>query len=124
MPPGWWVTVGRRMAAALRRADTVSRWGGDEFAAVLPDLPRLGEAAALGGRLLAACQQPAAVERVILRPRLSVGLAVSPDHGRDAGALLAAADRAMYRAKAAGGDRIVLAELGDCVSAAGRRRTA
>jgi diguanylate cyclase (GGDEF)-like protein len=116
--------VGRRMVAALRRADTVARWGGDEFAAVLPDLARVGEGVALGGRLLVACQQPAAVGDVILRPRLSVGLAVSPGHGRDAGGLLACADRAMYRAKAAGGGRIVLAELGDDARAVGQRRTA
>jgi diguanylate cyclase (GGDEF)-like protein len=117
--------VGRRMAAALRRADTVGRLGGDEFAAVLPDLARVGEGAALGARLLAACQRPAAFGDVVLHPRLSVGLAVSPGHAREAGALLACADAALYRAKAAGGGRIVLAKPGDGGRKAGwQRRTA
>ena len=84
---------------------------------------RGGEGAALGGRLLAACQRPAAIGGVILRPRLSVGLALSPDHGRDAGPS-ACADRAMYRAKAAGGCRLALAESGDRSREARRRRTA
>jgi diguanylate cyclase (GGDEF)-like protein len=112
--------VGQRMVSALRRADTVARWSGDEFVAILPDLAGVGDAVARGGRLVAACQRPAAVERVILRPRLSVGLAVFPEHGRGAGALLAAADRAMYRAKAAGGGRLALAEPAGGARAGGR----
>ena len=101
----------------------MARWSGDEFVAILPDVAGVGGAVALGGRLMAACQRPAAVERVILRPRMSVGLAMFPEHGSDAGALLEAADRAMYRAKAAGGGRLALAEPVGGPRAAGRRRT-
>jgi diguanylate cyclase (GGDEF)-like protein len=43
---------------------------------------------------------------------MSVGVALFPDHGKDAPSLIAAADQAMYQAKASGRDRVVVASSG------------
>lgn len=92
--------VARRLAGCVREADTVARWGGDEFAVLLRDAGDTGrvvDAIIEAGRAPAACGDRAL--------RLSLGACRFPDAGRDAAALLHAADAAMYDAKRAGGDR-------------------
>ncbi|MGY1672446.1 GGDEF domain-containing protein [Geodermatophilus sp. SYSU D00710] len=97
-------TVLRRAAAALgaavRETDTVARLGGDEFA-VLAGSPAPADDAALAGRLRDAVAEAGAGCGVTA----SVGCAlVRPDD--DVADVLHRADAAMYRAKAAGGDRV------------------
>jgi len=82
----------------------VARYGGEEFAVILPGVT---EAAALDAaerirRAVAAAPTPAPVTA-------SLGVAGCPPHGRVGEELLAAADAALYRAKAGGRDRAVLA---------------
>jgi hypothetical protein len=88
------------LGAAVRETDTVARMGGDEFA-VLASCPAPDDDAALAGRLRAAVAEVGAGCGVTA----SVGCAlVHPD---DAVVdVLHRADAAMYRAKAAGGDRV------------------
>ncbi|WP_170153417.1 GGDEF domain-containing protein [Roseiarcus fermentans] len=96
-------TIAARLAGSVRTADTVARFGGDEFVVVLGDRPGsaddIGEAV---DRLRAAIAAEVRIGRRIVRVTASVGLAIFPDHGRDAAALLANADAAMYRAKKGG----------------------
>ncbi len=84
------------LRALLREDDTVSRWGGDEFAVLLRSVGVVG-AMRVAEKIVASCADTAQDVRV------SVGVARYPDHGATAEALLQAADGAMYRAKAAGG---------------------
>ncbi|MGY1695352.1 MULTISPECIES: diguanylate cyclase domain-containing protein [unclassified Geodermatophilus] len=92
--------VAAALGAAVRETDTVARMGGDEFA-VLADCPAPGDDAALAGRLRAAVAEVGAGCGVTG----SVGCALV--HADDAVAdVLHRADAAMYRAKAAGGDRV------------------
>jgi diguanylate cyclase (GGDEF)-like protein len=93
-----------RLGRALRAGDTVFRTGGDEFVALLPALSTPAEAAELAARVIHTVAQPLAIGGVrdgVVTPGVSVGIAHWSS--RDGGdALLAAADRAMYAAKASG----------------------
>ncbi len=99
------VEVAKRLRAGLREGDTVGRWGGEEFLAVLP--MTLGPAAHLLAERL--CRDIAASP--IPMPdgtSLPVGISVgSCGDLLDEDALLRAADGALYRAKAAGRGRAV-----------------
>jgi diguanylate cyclase (GGDEF)-like protein/PAS domain S-box-containing protein len=91
-----------RLRAAVRPADTVARLGGDEFIVVCEDVDR-ETATALGRRMDAAIRQPLTVDGTEHRLTASIGIALGDD---DAEALLARADAAVYRAKAAGRGRV------------------
>ncbi|GAB4211492.1 MAG: hypothetical protein Fur007_01920 [Rhodoferax sp.] len=96
-------TVAQRMQQALREGDTLARNGGDEFVAVLVDLPMREQALVLAERLLAAAAQPIAHEGVPLQVSASIGLSFYPQHpAPDLQALLRQADEAMYQAKQSG----------------------
>ena len=96
--------VGRRLQAAVRGTDTVSRMGGDEFV-VLAEECGPDALARLADRLLAACDATFQIDGRPLQVGLSIGVArgMAPGDGLDG--LLRAADAAMYRAKAEGKHR-------------------
>jgi diguanylate cyclase (GGDEF)-like protein len=92
--------VAMSLRRSIRSVDTAARIGGDEFCVLLPEQD-LKSAAKLAARLATA------IEEEVATPddpsvSVSIGVAASPEHGDDAEALIDTADRAMYRAKAAG----------------------
>jgi diguanylate cyclase (GGDEF)-like protein len=107
--------VAGRLEVTLRSYDAVGRYGGEEFLVVLPSADP--EAAlAVAERIRSQVARPPTDERLAeLRVTVSLGVASLADVPADgppeqrAEALLRAADQAMYRAKAAGRDRTVLA---------------
>lgn len=105
--------VAGRLGGCVRASDTLARLGGDEFAAILPE-PGSGEAVERVGRaMLAALARPIELDGGTARISASIGLALFPDDGEDAAALLRCADRAMYEAKRRGRNGLVRhAELG------------
>jgi diguanylate cyclase (GGDEF)-like protein len=93
-----------QLAASLPRpADLFGRIGGDEFASLLPNTERQ-VALLLAERLRAAFQATSHIigERTVAVTVSSIGVAISEDANSDLGALLEAADRALYRVKALG----------------------
>ncbi|MFO8151323.1 MAG: sensor domain-containing diguanylate cyclase [Trueperaceae bacterium] len=95
--------VAARMAASLRAEDTIARLGGDEFGALLIDVQQEEEDAVVVARkLLAAVAAAPAAVGIATEVGASIGVAFFPDDGKDADALLRAADDAMYRVKSAG----------------------
>jgi diguanylate cyclase (GGDEF)-like protein len=94
--------VAARLQAILREGDLVARFGGDEFAVLLPNTD-VTEASAIVRRLVTALSPPSVINGRSLRVAGSIGLAVSPVHGRAPASLLRKADVAMYAAKRRGG---------------------
>lgn len=90
--------IAERAQANLRRSDFIARFGGEEFVILMPDT-HLDEAVAVLERLRAGLDMDTTV---------SIGVAElrAPD---DAGSLLERADRALYRAKESGRDRVAAA---------------
>lgn len=92
--------VAQRLRRVCRETDLVSRWGGDEFVVVVEDLSGQDGAAAVAGKVVAALREDIELGELRLPSACSVGIAMAPQDGCDADALLARADMAMYRAKA------------------------
>lgn len=93
------VAVGRCLQTAVRADDTVCRYGGDEFTCLLLNVHTSSDAerfaTGLARRIATACETPANRQLV----NASIGVALYPDHGHTADALIRHADQAMYRAK-------------------------
>jgi diguanylate cyclase (GGDEF)-like protein len=113
-------SVGKMLAAEVREYDTVGRFGGEEFVAVLPkagDVDALVVAERLRSRinelriaaLVDGVEGDGAADHALA---VSVGVACSGFDGMELAGLLLAADGALYRAKAAGRNRVVLADRG------------
>ena len=96
--------VAKRLQECLHRGDTLSRFGGDEFAALLPSVHTRRQAAAVARRLLEGLSAPFVVDGHELDIAASAGIALYPEAGNTAPALIQNADMAMYHAKGVGGD--------------------
>ncbi len=92
-----------RLTECLRRIDTVSRQGGDEFVILLqPGLEGVDTVAHVAEKILATVSAPYTIDNQELNVTASVGISVYPDDGRDIDSLLKNADAAMYHAKESG----------------------
>jgi len=92
--------VGIRLRKVLWEFDTVARLGGDEFSVILPMADKNGAAAAVL-KILLELQAPFTLNGHTLNVGTSIGIAVFPDHGKDADGLMRSAEVAMYAAKQA-----------------------
>jgi diguanylate cyclase (GGDEF)-like protein len=91
--------VAARLQDALRSEDVVARLGGDEFAVCLPALDSADQAMQTADDILTLVEQVFVVDGIAVEVRASIGVAVSPEHGRDSNLLMQRADVAMYVAK-------------------------
>jgi diguanylate cyclase (GGDEF)-like protein/PAS domain S-box-containing protein len=99
------------LCAALRKGDTVARFGGDEFVLILPDLEAIEDAIRIVQKILLRFRKPFPVGNRELVVTSSIGIAVFPDAGMAEGLLLKNADIAMYEAKQAGGAGFRLSKI-------------
>jgi two-component system, cell cycle response regulator len=96
--------VARRIRAVTREVDVAFRRGGEEFVILLPETDAAG-GAALARRLAGEVRHtPVFTCEHAISVTVSIGVAVYPEHGTTGSAVLEAADRALYAAKAAGRD--------------------
>ncbi|MBC7500085.1 MAG: EAL domain-containing protein [Herminiimonas sp.] len=108
--------IGARLSALLREEDTLSRIGGDEFVVLLKNLrPDLNDATrvveAAAEKIRHALLLPVRIDDQEYIVSGSIGATLLPRFGATADDLLREADTAMYRAKAAGRNRIAFFEL-------------
>ncbi len=98
--------VSARLLAIIRDSDTLSRHGGDEFLLLLSDISHSTDVTRLAAKMEQALAQPYQVDGNSLTLSASIGIALFPQHGDTAKALISYADAAMYRAKQQGGAEV------------------
>ena len=98
--------VARRLLHCVRQGDTAARLEQDAFALVLPGLHHSEDASRIGEKVQRALRKPFPLSEGPTSLTASVGIAVFPEDGEDAPALLASAEHAAARAHAAGGNRV------------------
>ncbi len=94
--------VARRLSTVVRTADTVARFGGDEFVLIGTSVADAEDAAGLASRVMDVLQAPVRIAAIDIHTSPSIGIAMYPDDGTTSQALLAHADAAMYSAKQRG----------------------
>jgi diguanylate cyclase (GGDEF)-like protein len=95
-------SVAKRIVACIRRTDTVSRYGGDEFVVLLSQVGQAEDAVFIARKILNSLGEPLHIDQKHLQTTASVGVATYPGDGQDAETLLHNADIAMYDAKKLG----------------------
>lgn len=92
-------SVAGRLLACVRRTDTVSRLGGDEFLILLSQVEHAEDAALSARKVLRALAAPHIIDGKSINTSVSVGVSAYPNDGHDGEGLISKADTAMYEAK-------------------------
>jgi diguanylate cyclase (GGDEF)-like protein len=120
-----------RLQHCVRNADTIARWGGDEFVVLLESMSRPDDAVFVAKRIIYAFSRPFVRDGQDFYLSASIGIALhSEAEGTEVGTLLQHADAAMYRVKRLGGNNYQIyssqmnLNLSDRLSLANRLRSA
>jgi diguanylate cyclase (GGDEF)-like protein len=97
-------SVATCLSACVRKSDTVSRQGGDEFVILLSEVTQAADAATSAAKMISELKKEHSIGEHRLRVTASIGLSTYPGDGEDAETLLKNADTAMYHAKEYGRD--------------------
>ncbi len=93
------IQVAKRLQSVIEESDVLARLGGDEFAILLSAIRSNDEVKAVAQRIIDALAEPFNVDQNVITTGISIGIAIGPDHGMTADALLVAADLALYSVK-------------------------
>ena len=94
--------IAARFRDVVRKADTVARIGGDEFLVILTGVRATNIVERIAADLIEETSRAVSIGRYEFKVGLSIGIALYPADGADAGELIQAADKAMYQAKKSG----------------------
>jgi diguanylate cyclase (GGDEF)-like protein len=114
--------IGERLREVTGESSFIARLGGDEFTIVFPYSGRTAEVEQRAGRIVDGFQRPLSIDRREVSVGVSCGVAIFPEHGRDATALLRAADAALFRAKDLGRNQLCIHDPVMLVDASNRFR--
>jgi diguanylate cyclase (GGDEF)-like protein/PAS domain S-box-containing protein len=103
------IAVAERLSELVREIDTVSRFGGDEFAILVSEVDTIDDVITLANKVIDALAQPFILEKHTIHVSASLGIALYPDHGTNMETLMNEADAAMYQAKRNGHNNYVIA---------------
>src|SRR5690349_1471545 len=110
-------SVAQRLTSCVRESDTIARFGGDEFAILLTQIPRAQDAANVARAIKQALDQAFLFEDQEIFVSTSIGISCYPQDGRDTAALLKNAGAALDRAKVQGGNLFQFYTAGGTVRA-------
>jgi diguanylate cyclase (GGDEF)-like protein/PAS domain S-box-containing protein len=97
-------SVATRLSMCVRKSDTVSRQGGDEFVILLSEIKHPGDAAISAAKIIAELKKLHGIAQHTLYVTASIGISTYPEDGEDSETLIKNADTAMYHAKDEGRD--------------------
>ncbi len=103
--------VALRLQSCVRASDTIARVGGDEFVLLLPHIEAIADALSVADKVHGVLKQQFQLQSAVTATvsiSSSLGIAVYPDHASDELTLMRQADAAMYQAKTAGRNQVVL----------------
>lgn len=109
------VRLAKYLKDAVRKTDTVARWGGDEMVLLLTDLQSRSMAFSVCERIRQQVQNKMKSDSIGIPVTLSMGIALYPDDSTDPNTLLQQADTALYVAKNRGRNMIVFFDDTDYV---------
>lgn len=110
------VAVADRLTSLVREIDTISRFGGDEFAILVSEVNKLHDVTSLADKILFSLSETFFVDKFTVNVSASLGIALYPDHGADMEVLMNKADAAMYKAKRSGNNTYVISETDSSTS--------
>jgi diguanylate cyclase (GGDEF)-like protein/PAS domain S-box-containing protein len=93
------IAVSKRLASCLREADTLCRYGGDEFVVLLSDTQRAEDVAPVVDKLHSTMSAPELIVGQAMKLSLSIGSSLYPDDGEDLDTLVRLADQVMFQNK-------------------------
>jgi len=105
------ILVAQRLTSLVREVDTVSRFGGDEFAILVSEVDTVVDVTTLANKILDILSEPFVLNKHEVRVSGSLGVALYPEHGKDMELIMKRADAAMYQAKQAGNNTYRIAEV-------------
>jgi two-component system cell cycle response regulator len=102
--------IAQKLKVNIRKTDILSRYGGDEFVLILPELSKI-QARSLAQKLvklIKSTKLPAKRETARIELTISLGIASFPEDGKNEDTLLKKADEALYHAKESGRNQVCL----------------
>ncbi|NOQ63625.1 MAG: diguanylate cyclase [Methyloprofundus sp.] len=96
------IEVAKRLQSCVRKSDTIARMGGDEFAAILPELHGQNYPDIIAQRILDALSHPIEIDEHICNIGICIGISLFPEHSSNHDELISMADHAMYTVKRQG----------------------
>jgi len=100
--------ISKRLRYCVRDTDILSRFGGDEFIIILPDIAQEEEVRKIAERIIHSLGQPWLIKRQQISGTVSMGISLYPRDGQEKYELIGRADEALYQAKDLGRNRYKL----------------
>jgi len=98
------IHAAKQIRDSVRKVDTVSRQGGDEFAVLLEEAGSVESILLVAQKIITSLKQSFMIDEINVTIGASAGVSIFPEHGDDAEKLISNADKAMYAAKFLGGN--------------------